>query len=141
MNTYISSEDIFITLSRFRMFLNHSWPAIDEILYDHDWDDDQEFIDEWMDANWSLLVGRRLFGKDSEIQPYALGTIYMLKNSYNRIIVTIDNKKYIFSEFSSSEDGLTTAPPFDMMRIVSLEGNISAVPFKREHLTLEYSNQ
>ncbi|WP_338883012.1 hypothetical protein [Xenorhabdus sp. TH1] len=141
MNTHISSEDIFITLSRFRNFLNRAWPAIDEILYDHDWDDDQEFIDEWLRENWSLLVGRRLFGRDSEIQPYSLGTIYMLKNNYNRIIVTIDNKKYIFSGFVTSKDELTTEPPFDMMKIVSLEGNIRAAPFKREHLTLEYSNQ
>lgn len=46
----------------FRQFLIAAWPHVDNLMENHDWDDDGEFIDEWLQVNWEFLIEREFLG-------------------------------------------------------------------------------
>lgn len=54
----------------FRSFLLKSWKSIDKLMLNHDWDGDACFIDDWVDMNWGILVGRELFSGENFLSPY-----------------------------------------------------------------------
>ena len=44
----------------FRDFLVASWPFLDKVMADHNWDEDGSFSDDWIQANWEFIVEREL---------------------------------------------------------------------------------
>jgi len=54
----------------FRDFLNASWSSIRKILYILDWDGDSYFLDDWIEANWELLVDRQI--SNAVLVPYGV---------------------------------------------------------------------
>jgi hypothetical protein len=55
--------DVTLHIRKFRDFLIAAWPSLDNIMEDHDWDNDVNFTENWMQANWEFLVERELLGK------------------------------------------------------------------------------
>jgi len=49
-------------ITHFRDFLVASWPVLDLMMKQHDWEDDGWFSDEWIQVNWEFLVERELLG-------------------------------------------------------------------------------
>ncbi len=59
--------DITQHVEKFRGFLNISWDhVIYNIMEDHDWDEDGDLIDDWMQVNWELLVEREILGPSTQ---------------------------------------------------------------------------
>ena len=77
----LDADQIAQVLLQFQKFLIESWPTLQTILANHDWDEDAYFFQEWLDQNWNLLVGRRLFGKGANIQPFCVGMNDIRKES------------------------------------------------------------
>ncbi len=55
---------------KFRDFLVHSWPDLDRIMENHDWDDDVGFTDDWLQVNWEFLVERELLVNKGFLKSY-----------------------------------------------------------------------
>lgn len=56
----------------FRKFLLDSWEDLDHLMKDHDWEDDGDFIDEWLQVNWEFLVERQLLKKNGFLNSYGI---------------------------------------------------------------------
>jgi len=52
--------DITYQVNLFRQFLNKSWATFDQLMEEHDWENDGGFSDDWVQANWEFLVEREL---------------------------------------------------------------------------------
>ena len=44
--------------------------TFDQLMSNHDWDDDGSFIREWLQVNWEFLVERELLEKKGFLKPY-----------------------------------------------------------------------
>lgn len=55
---------------KFRDFLIHSWGDLDNLMSNHDWDDDGGFIEEWLQVNWEFLVERELLETKGFLKSY-----------------------------------------------------------------------
>lgn len=113
----------------FRQFLINSWPIITQ---DLDWDEDAYFLDDWVQANWELLVERQL-GKKIFLVPYGYdksSTARYLSKEHeanHQIICTEKHSsgsgKYEFLCFLTSDytinENLTYKidTPFDFVRV------------------------
>ncbi len=73
----------------FRKFLLDSWADLDQLMNNHDWENDDAFIDEWMQVNWEFLVERQLLKKNGVLSPFAL--FYNKK----RVTNTLTGNKYL----------------------------------------------
>ena len=93
--------DITTHIRKFRDFLNACWPHLDDLMADHDWDDDGRFIDDWMQVNWELLVERELLGKQRFLTP--------LSTFYSRARITSPHQKANYIVYAKSDKQL-----FDM---------------------------
>jgi hypothetical protein len=123
-------------LDLFREFLTESWPTLQTILQNHDWDEDPYFLDEWLDLNWSLLVGRQLLGKGADIQPLCAASIDIRKGKYP-IHIRVDAPIVgTFVSIGSCENGFSLAPPFDTIKILRDDGIKALVPFSIVSLRL-----
>ncbi len=105
----------------YRGFLVDAWPTMKAILAEWDWDSSPYFVDEWMQANWELLVERPL---DIKLPPYGLDR--STKCRYidpgvmpsHEILVTesgsIQPPRLRFLCFETNRDGVSRfEPPFD----------------------------
>lgn len=135
----ISSKRLTKQLGYFRQFLISSWPYLDILMEDHDWDNDTDFIDDWLQTNWELLIERELLGQGIYLSPLAiyLPTRTITKNaSPNYSVITLISKnvldfktgKYLpkncalrlFGFCSElAEGGTGLYPPFDLVDLVS----------------------
>jgi len=125
---YPDSEAIKIAIERFRNFLNSTWPALTEILKEHDWDDDAYFLEDWLDENWNLLVGRQLLGQGNILQPFAVATNEINKGNYSYRLESKGDRK-LFVSLGSGEGTFKIAPPFDKIKVVSQSGVSEVVPW------------
>lgn len=72
-------QDITQHILFFRDFLNISWDhVIYNLMNQHDWDNDGDLIDDWMQVNWELLLERELLGKDLTLTQFS--TTHLTKN-------------------------------------------------------------
>lgn len=55
---------------KFRDFLVHSWPDLDRLMENHDWDEDGAFMLNWLQVNWEFLVKRELLKKNGFLKTY-----------------------------------------------------------------------
>lgn len=131
-------KDITKHIINFRDFLNACWPFLDELMLNHDWDSDGDFIDDWLQMNWELLVERELLEgqgfltqfsvthlSDRIIRPEAVANYTVIAKSERivtdlkrKIIVPFDKglRLYSFSTFKNRGYGLY--PPFDLAELV-----------------------
>jgi hypothetical protein len=57
----------------FGQFLNASWNSVDELIRINEKQSSNETINDWLQANWELLVERRVLGVDEYLQVYGEG--------------------------------------------------------------------
>ena len=131
-------QDITKQIINFRDFLNASWPFLDKAMKDHDWDSDENFIDDWLQVNWEFFLERELLkGKGflTELsvmltgritKPEALANYTVLVKS-DKYICDIKNQKalpfdknlrlYSFSSLYKN-GGYGLYQPFDLVDLV-----------------------
>ena len=125
-------EAIAHVLSKFRDFLNASWPVINELLQSHDWDDDPYFLEDWIDENWKQLVARQLLGKNADLQPFAIGTNDIMKRKHKFQIRCESPLEGFFVSLGTGGQEFLLAPPFDKVRILTVGGTVETVLFSSE---------
>lgn len=54
----------------FRGFLIACWPNIFEVLRCLDWDESPCFLEDWMQANWELMVEKQILESGQFLEPY-----------------------------------------------------------------------
>lgn len=57
-------------IENFRQFLISAWPHVDNLMENHDWHDDGDFLDQWVQVNWEFLVERELLGPNQFLSPF-----------------------------------------------------------------------
>ncbi|MCH1430721.1 MAG: hypothetical protein GWP59_08715 [Chlamydiales bacterium] len=134
------TKQIFI----FRDFLVASWPYLDDLMDNHDWEDDGWFIQDWLDINWQHLVGREVLGKGNgyitNLSPFSPkssfmeGPIYSViaKSRNNEPLLDLRGKEKILNDDDLRLSGFCTIyeevgfglyPPFDIATLTM--GNTS----------------
>lgn len=125
-------------IKNYRNFLNASWPFLDDLMVNHDWDEDEDFIGDWLQVNWEFLVERELLGGNGFLTQfsttYLSGRItqpeakpnYTVIAKFEREVIDIrkqsiiqfdkDLRLYGFSTFKNGGFGLY--PPFDLADLV-----------------------
>lgn len=141
----MSIEEIILN---YRNFLIISWACISEILYELDWDQSPYFLDEWMQANWELLVEKQIdqayilasYGYDSSPEcrysdEDSLVTHHIVCWEKNNTQGT----KYIFLCFVTKEGEVyKIAPPFNFVDVEnSATGNREVLPLSKISFTVE----
>ena len=149
--------DITNHIIKFRNFLNASWPCLDELMDNHEWDDDGGFIDDWIQCNWEFLVERELLNKqghlfplewNSRITEYRGQRLYQITCTIKKDIELIDwikkinnyeNEKLLLSGFRTKhETSFGLYPPFDYVEIRSKDKKkIYIIPFSSCRFILE----
>jgi hypothetical protein len=130
METHFSDDDkLALVLAHFREFLLEAWPTMQKVLQNHDWDGDIYFLEEWIDQNWSLLVGRQLLGKGANMQPFCFATNDIDKGKYQTCIRAVEPIEGTFLSIGTSGNGFSLAPPFDKVRILKDDGVDEILPF------------
>ena len=122
-------ETIMRTIERFRDFLNAAWPPLTDVLGEHDWDNDAYFLEEWLDANWRLIVGRQLLGKEVDFQPFAVAINKILQGAYTYRLELVTDIPKVFVSLGSGRDNFSIAPPFDKAKVISLDGITEVLPW------------
>ncbi|CUI18081.1 hypothetical protein PNK_p0027 (plasmid) [Candidatus Protochlamydia naegleriophila] len=128
-------------IEHFRQFLIAAWPSLDNLMENHDWDDDGDFIDKWLQVNWEFLVERELLGPNNYLNSYGFFKALRVTNpdaraNYQIIckpknnLILIDNKtkipiskehELIFKIFLSQyETTYGLYPPFDYACLKSI---------------------
>jgi hypothetical protein len=108
-------------LKSFLKFLNLSRGVLDELMENHDWNDDAEFIFDWMAVNWELLVQREILGEYASMPPVFSQQLILnsqIKPTHNLIVKLRDNPEATFALtgfVSKAESGVYHyMPPFDV---------------------------
>ncbi|MFT4553324.1 MAG: hypothetical protein ACI9S8_001962, partial [Chlamydiales bacterium] len=52
--------DVTEQVNHFRSYLKSGWPCVDSLMDCHDWENDGDLIDDWIQVSWELLVEREL---------------------------------------------------------------------------------
>lgn len=111
----------------YRNFLVVSWSCLSEILNELDWDESPYFLDEWMQANWELLVEKQIDEVDTLASYGYDGSSACRYSDKNRTVThrvicweteEETETKYIFLCFVTKKDGAyEIAPPFDYVSV------------------------
>lgn len=111
--------------ANFHSFLIAAWPNISQVLGQLDWDESPYFLDDWMQANWELLVEKQLLKSGQLLVPYGYDSSsrsrYTCQNEELTHRVQCRRKEglecqYNFLCFVSKVDGAyVNQPPFDLV--------------------------
>jgi hypothetical protein len=124
-----SVEAVTEAFKRFREFLNDSWPSVNKVMAEHDWDNDPYFLEDWLDDNWKHLFVRQILGKEADLQPLTI-SINEVKKHHHQYQLQLDSPpKGIVITLGNSENGFSIAPPFDQVQILDVDGEVKLVPF------------
>ena len=139
----MTNEEIIL---HFRDFLIQSWPCLSKTMHFSDWDDDPHFIDDWMQANWELLVERQIESVQV-LAPYGYGVLSEIRYSNNTLIThrVVCREKadptgntYVFQSFLTKEDGWRIWTPFDYVEAENLAtGKLSMIKFEELEFSVE----
>ena len=121
----------------FRQFFNNSWRDLDFIMNDHDWDNDGNFIDDWLQNCWEFLIERELLGRNNfALTPFSTTHLTLPKRKPTHTIIAIPKlgekvtdlktNKLIDSKISfrffcwkTFRDGcFGLYPPFDLISVI-----------------------
>ncbi len=102
-------------------FLNSSWSQVEEILMNRDYTTNEDSVDDWLQANWELLVERKILKINEYLEVYGDGADFNGESSritdpselptYRVAIKAINNNK-IF-DYLNKEDVLLNNVTFD----------------------------
>lgn len=111
----------------FHSFLIACWPNILEIMEQLNWDDSPYFLDNWMQANWELIVEQQALESGHLLVPYGYdsssGCRYTSKDEKLTHRVKCKKKgqlesRYNFLCFVSKSNGaFKIEPPFDFIDV------------------------
>ena len=59
-------------MNLFRDFLIATWPHLDKAMEEHDWEDDLDLSDDWIQMNWKMFVERELLGIHAQLSPLSI---------------------------------------------------------------------
>jgi hypothetical protein len=115
----------------YQKFLLMSWSCLSEILAELDWDEFPYFLDEWMQANWELLVEQQA-DPSYTLASYGFDGSPQCRYSEKDRIVThrvicwekekIPEIKHVFLCFVGKIDGTyKISPPFDYVDVENAE--------------------
>lgn len=124
---------------RFRDLILQAWPSILSTFEHLDWDQDPYFFDDWLQANWELLVERQILKLGQTLVPYGYGgspeNRYRLcdKPASHMIICSANSGHSYHGQFlcfaSKSNGNVKISPPFDFANIKDLGSKeIKSVP-------------
>ena len=149
--------DVTDHIYKFRQFLNVSWPEVENLMEFHDWDGDMEFLTNWLDVNWSILVEREILLDEGLLTSLSVNqSNIFLKNEKKKFTIQAClsetekvNMPEINSDFrarffgfctKSKSGGFSIRPPFDTAELVTdSDKKIYSVPFESlEFYLVEY---
>lgn len=130
----------------FSVFLNDSWSSITPLLYERLYTTDESSINDWIQANWEILVERKILPINEFLDIYGEGADFNSKSSritdllaqptyYVNVHIEkgtdilnnieIINEKYRFEKLVGFANGFyTISPPFDYVLIQDEEERV-----------------
>ncbi len=135
----------------FRSFLIACWPNISKILEQLDWDGSPYFLDNWMQANWELIVETQTLELGQLLSPYGYKSSSKCRYTYKNAKLThrVTCKKngssepqYNFLCFVSKKDGVfKIEPPFDFIDVEDIKtGDRLSLAFGEMDFSIEKIN-
>lgn len=117
----MKKHDVSDVILKFRDFLLAAWVAIDAILISHDWDNDPYLIEDWLSANWKLLVERQI----AYLYDISVDNSFVVFCDVSRGATDMISSKplpnhgaYKFKAFVSKKgNGFGIYPPFDIVEL------------------------
>ncbi|SEA67499.1 hypothetical protein SAMN05192529_14412 [Arachidicoccus rhizosphaerae] len=76
--------DIDKAIRIFSDFLNNSWIIVSQLLLNRDYTSNEDSINDWLQANWELLVERKVLKVNEYLEVYGEGADY--NGSSSRIV-------------------------------------------------------
>lgn len=132
--------DVTNHVMKFRNFLNVCWASVDNLMETHDWDNDGDFLTNWMQVNWEFFMERELLGPDRFIFPIqcsrritfpASRPTHKIICKYNQAIelrdqisktFNYDGEELLLDGFCSKyESSFGLYPPFDFIDARTLD--------------------
>ncbi|AQW61478.1 hypothetical protein [Vibrio owensii] len=119
---------VYQCIVNFRDFLRASWPYLMVTIDDLDWDESPYFIDDWVQANWELLVERRVLESGHLLVPYGYNISLLCRYKEvagNGIVHRVVCKKVGELEYrlaflcfkSNKNEVYRIEPPFDFVGV------------------------
>ncbi len=153
--------DVTSHIIKFRDFLISCWPKLEELMEEHDWDDDGNFIIDWLQANWEFLVERELLGKGNYLPLFTWGgrKTSSEKAANYKIVCQIDNKDCLIDKFTKTRNFANEElyisvfltpmgtsywwhPPFDYVNLRTLDQKkLYTVPFDSVRFILKKNSE
>ncbi|MEZ8652087.1 hypothetical protein [Vibrio splendidus] len=116
----------------FQQFMLACWPQLNQVMQSLDWDNDPYFVDNWIQANWELMVEKQLGIEGVILLPYGYdispSSRYTRKgaSATHRVICKLkdmENSLAFLSFISKAEGELKLEPPFDNVCVKNLDTN------------------
>lgn len=132
----------------FHSFLIACWPNLSKILDQLDWDESPYFLDNWMQANWELIVEMQTLDAGQLLVPYGYGSSsgcrYTCRDAKLTHRVTCKKKcvpeyQYNFLCFVSKRDGVfKIEPPFNFIDVEDVKtGDRFSLAFDEVDFSIE----
>jgi hypothetical protein len=112
-----------------------------------DWDNDPYFVENWIQANWELMVERQILDSEQFLLPYGYDVkpecrhTNIGKAATHRVIVSLksESKKYCFLTFTSKNSSTTKfEPPLNYIAVKDLTtGDISHIHLDKVDFSVE----
>ena len=132
--------DITYQVRHFRDFLVSAWPYLDQMMNNHDWEDDGWFSDDWIQVNWEFLIERELLGISRYLAPLSrnqritfpeVSATYKIVCDVNKIVELRDWPKkrlnyegeelFICGFRTRRSISFRLYPPFDFIEVRTLD--------------------
>ena len=129
----------------FHKYILACWPQLNLIMENLDWDEDPYFIDNWLQANWELMVEKQLGNSKVILAPYGYDinpdNRYMMSGApfTHRVICELLDSRdsYFFLEFSTTERGAVKyAPPLDFVAVENQNNKIEYLQLDKVNFSL-----
>ena len=116
----------------FQQFMLACWPHLTQIMQNLDWDNDPYFVDNWIQANWELMVEKQLDRERITLLPYGYDS--SPNSRYTRVgasathrvmckLKDTENWLAFVSFISKAGHELKLEPPFDYVCVKNLNTN------------------
>ena len=133
----------------FADFLNKSWITVFPLLHDRSYTSDESSKSDWLQANWEMLVERKILQLNEHLEVYGEGadfngensrvtdikavpthSVKILINNENDILNNLEVKdaEFIFDRLVGFKDGFyTDCAPFDFVLVQDEDAGIERV--------------
>ena len=134
-------------IDNFRCFLLSCWPQFLKLQCQINWDESPYFTDDWLQANWELMVEYQALKHEQYLAPYgynhASDCRYLNKGKVctHRVACKEINKEEVFYFLclvTKSDDGCAIRPPFDFIDVEDkVTGKRTSIPLKNATFYIE----